>query len=505
MKSYIPSVTLSVLLLSPSFVNANDVPDSHELRTFSMRLQSSGIAPPQEELGVYVVNSGPGLDTGCTFASGGPLLISLPVPLVVNPNVLLTDGRIDPNKLGTMQQKGVISPSARISMPVFDIDSNASVPNIAPEIDVVSFNGKSLGVLQGANGRWTDTNLQVDIGDIKFGQDNVIRVDIDTGNTEDNWCMSVDWVSIEFDIAIPVVLAHGIAAQSDTWDDDTAPGVLSTLDDYGIRYARFSAEKNGTTATNANILNNKIQDFLDEFKSEKVHVIAHSKGGLDTQNLKALSPSFEIKSLSTFSTPHLGSVAADLSVIKMDHYANIYSNVSTDPNNYAGKYMQLPNIPFAGPKMPGIRDLTTDTASNALQMRTRGNIRNTFSIGANAELNQDGVIEKDPDIVGLFPWGSRWAGVTAWHALRNFSSAAYLDTKTQSVTIPGAYGPQAHSITTVSYQSIQTTPQENDVVVTLASANPSYANSLGNVLANHSTMKTGQNVERFLQQIISMR
>lgn len=189
----------------------------------------------------------------------------------------------------------------------------------------------------------------------------------------------------------------------------------------------------------------------------------------------------------------------------MDHYANIYSNVSTDPNNYAGKYMQLPNIPFAGPKMPGIRDLTTDTASNALQMRTRGNIRNTFSIGANAELNQDGVIEKDPDIVGLFPWGSRWAGVTAWHALRNFSSAAYLDTKTQSVTIPGAYGPQAHSITTVSYQSIQTTPQENDVVVTLASANPSYANSLGNVLANHSTMKTGQNVERFLQQIISMR
>lgn len=61
MKLYIPSATLSVLLLSPSFANAEDIPDSHELRNFSIRSQSSGIAPPQEELGVYVVNSGPGL------------------------------------------------------------------------------------------------------------------------------------------------------------------------------------------------------------------------------------------------------------------------------------------------------------------------------------------------------------------------------------------------------------------------------------------------------------
>ncbi|WP_232460203.1 MULTISPECIES: hypothetical protein [Vibrio] len=71
--------------------------------------------------------------------------------------------------------------------------------------------------------------------------------------------------------------------------------------------------------------------------------------------------------------------------------------------------------------------------------------------------------------------------------------------------MPGVYGSHAHPITSVSYQAIQTTPQDNDVVVTLTSANPSYAKALGNVLANHSTMKTGQNVEHFLQQIISMR
>ncbi|WP_339373985.1 hypothetical protein [Vibrio tarriae] len=62
-----------------------------------------------------------------------------------------------------MQQKGVISPNARISMPVFDIDSKASIPNIAPEIDVISFNGQSIGTLQDADNRWTNTNLQIDI------------------------------------------------------------------------------------------------------------------------------------------------------------------------------------------------------------------------------------------------------------------------------------------------------------------------------------------------------
>ncbi|OEE67051.1 hypothetical protein A1OO_14915 [Enterovibrio norvegicus FF-33] len=503
MTQHIPIAMLGFFLLSPNYALAQDLPDSQIISAFSTRSSSSGIAPPKETLGTYVLNSGGGLDTGCTYKSGGPLIIKLPVPNVVNEAVLQSDGTIDPGKLANMQSQSVIGAKARISMPVFDIDSSANVPGINPEVDVVSFNGKTMGTLQGADGRWTDTNLQVDVGEIKFGQDNEIRVDIDTANSGDNWCMSVDWVSIEFDVALPVVLAHGIAAQADSWDESSAPGVLSTLDDLGIRYERFSAQKNGTTATNAGILNRKIQTFLDELKADKVHIIAHSKGGLDTQNLKALSPNFEIKSLSTFSTPHLGSVAADLSFIKMEHYADRYTNTTADPNNFAREYMKLPDIPFVGPKMPGIEDLTTDTASNAISAGTRGNITQTFSMGANADLDQDGVIQKDPDIVGLFPWGSRWAGVAAWEALRNFSSAAYLDT--QQFVSPHYSNGYNVIITTVRYTANVTTAQENDVVVTLASANPSFATSLGNVLANHSTMKTGPNVLRFVQNIISMR
>ena len=44
----------------------------------------SGFAPPEENFGEYVVTSGPGFDTGCSFRSDGPLIIHLAVPSPVN-------------------------------------------------------------------------------------------------------------------------------------------------------------------------------------------------------------------------------------------------------------------------------------------------------------------------------------------------------------------------------------------------------------------------------------
>ncbi|KAF7774523.1 hypothetical protein PCIT_a0982 [Pseudoalteromonas citrea] len=459
----------------------------------------SGISPPEEKLGTYVVDSGPGLDTGCTFKSGGPLVIELPVPKVVNDSVLV-NGKIDPSKVNELINEKIISAKVQISMPVFDVDSDASVPGRNPEIDRVSFNGKVVGILQGTNGRWTETRLEVPIEEVDFLKPNLITVDIDVANPQDSWCMSVDWVALEFDVATPIVLAHGINSQSDSWDDDDAPGVITRLDELGVRYERYSVGKNGSTAGNAKQLATHINGLLDELKADKVHIIAHSKGGLDTQNMQAQGVDFEIESLSTFSTPHLGSVAADFSIIAMEHAATSYHPSGADPHGYANAYLTLPT--FVGPQLPGIRDLTTDVAANAVATGMRGNIDNTFSIGANADLDQDGVIQKDPDIVGLFPYFSRWAGVRAWQVLRNYSHAAYVSTET--IVVPGSMG-AGQVVTLVTYTATATAAQENDVVVTLASANPSYAQSLGNVRANHSTMKTRENLERFLNKIKTIR
>ncbi|KKE81324.1 hypothetical protein [Pseudoalteromonas luteoviolacea] len=48
-------------------------------------------------------------------------------------------------------------------------------------------------------------------------------------------------------------------------------------------------------------------------------------------------------------------------------------------------------------------------------------------------------------------------------------------------------------------------PQNNDIVVTLNSANPSYGQALGNVMANHSTLKNAQNITRIVNNTVHLK
>ena len=206
---------------------------------------SSPFPPPEEKLGVYVINSGPGLDTGCTFRGDGPLVIQLFVPAIVNPNQLNPDGTLknDSNVVnnGVLGTQGMQKTKAILRFPVYDIDSGANMsPPYRPEKDNISFNGQFLKVLSGINNQWTDDSIVIPIEEVKFGANNEIRVDIDTENSAELWCMAVDWVSIEFDVAAPYVLAHGIAAEKDTWNEENSPGVLQTLDDSGVLYTMFT-------------------------------------------------------------------------------------------------------------------------------------------------------------------------------------------------------------------------------------------------------------------------
>ncbi|MGD9164818.1 MAG: hypothetical protein PVF13_08675, partial [Chromatiales bacterium] len=376
---------------------------------------TSPFPPPNEELGIYVINSGAGLDTGCTYRGGGPLLINLEVPATMNPNELNPDGTLkDVNKLVTNK---VIGSTAKISLPIYDIDDKANTSGFMPEIDRVSFNGDYVKTLSGFNNTWVNDSFTVDISKVKFNTTNEIRVDIDTANagSGEYWCMAVDWVSIEFDSSIPFVLAHGIAADASSWDATSSPGVLSTMDDNGVLYTRFTTGMYGSVGSNAIDLKNQILGFLDTVKSDQVHIIAHSKGGLDSQALAKLSPpEFELLSLSTLSTPHRGSVAADLQLIQRN-LATIYVNQGQDPNGYAQQYVSRTVAGIAsgfgaGPQPPGLNDLTTQAATAAINARIRGNVQNTFTIGADAGPNcsrQPTDAEIDP-MVNSAPFGTKW-------------------------------------------------------------------------------------------------
>ncbi|WP_338761395.1 alpha/beta hydrolase [Massilia sp. METH4] len=458
---------------------------------------TSPFEPPEEKLGVYVVNAGSGLDTGCTFRSEGPLRIRIPLPKVVNDAQLNGDGTLkDPGKLVS---NGVLSAQATIRFPVYDIDDKNTTAGVAPEMDRVTFNGKFKKTLEGFNNTWTDDSIIVPIEELKFGQDNELLIDIDTANTDDSWCMAVDWVAVEFEATPPYVLQHGISANQSTWDEDAATGVLRALEERGVLFTRFSlgqgAGGNGAVATNAQELNTLIADYLRPLKADKVHVIAHSKGGLDTQGLQALGPEFEIVSLSTLSTPHLGSVAADMSIIAKTEADDKIAN-GQDPNGFASAYINTWTF-GQGPQLPGLRDLTTYAATTALTTGLRGNISGTYTFGANADLNGDNDLTTD-ESTPLFPFIAHYGAERAWRVLRDFHSAPMT-----LATVPGRFWGTRTVLTYTLNQA--PTPQANDIVVTESSANPGYGTPLGNSPANHSTVKNGNNVNTILDTTIPLK
>jgi pimeloyl-ACP methyl ester carboxylesterase len=458
---------------------------------------SSPFPPPPEKLGTYVASEGAGLDTGCSWRSDGPLRINIPVPVVVNPQELNADGTLrDPQKLIANR---VLSAQATIRFPVFDIDDKENTNGeYAPEVDQLSFNGRAKKTLEGFSDTWTDDTIVVPIEEIKFGKDNELRVDIDTANVDrELWCMAVDWVAIGFEVTPPYVLQHGISANQSTWDEASANGVIAALDERGVLHTRFSmgAGGNGSVAANAGELNGRISTFLAPLKGDKVHLIGHSKGGLDSQALQALGPEYEIVSLSTLSTPHLGSVAADLSLIQKQS-ANDKVNNGADPNGFASAYIDTWTF-GQGPQLPGLADLTTYAATAALSTGLRNNIERTFTVGADADLNHDNALTSN-ESTPLFPSVAHYAAERAWLVLRDFSAAPMTLT-----TIPGQlWGTR----TVLTYTTnVAPAPQANDIVVTLTSANPGYGTPLDNSMANHSTVKTGANVNAILDATIPIK
>ena len=72
-------------------------------------------------------------------------------------------------------------------------------------------------------------------------------------------------------------------------------------------------DSNGALEGNAQVVAKRIDEILAETGSEKVNIIAHSKGGLESRYLiSTLGYGDKVASLTTISTPHHGSKTVDL-------------------------------------------------------------------------------------------------------------------------------------------------------------------------------------------------
>ncbi|MDH6308480.1 triacylglycerol lipase [Dysgonomonas sp. PFB1-18] len=107
----------------------------------------------------------------------------------------------------------------------------------------------------------------------------------------------------------PVVLVHGIAAKDNKLFWGRIPEKLRGA---GIDVYLGNTDSWGGVERNALFLRNRIDGILEECDADKVNLIAHSKGGIDSRFLiSTLGYAPKIASLTTISTPHLGSEIVD--------------------------------------------------------------------------------------------------------------------------------------------------------------------------------------------------
>ena len=501
------AVFIAALLFLPALLLAQDSRDRGRLPVAPnthTHAGSSPFSPPDEEDTLFVLDSGSGLDTGCTFRGGGPLRIRLMVKRYVGE--VSGDGTLsDP---AGMVSRGLISPKAHLRFPAFDIDVNGA-PGFPPEVDRIFFNGHDLGTLTGDNNIWKLNSFDIPIEWVKFPPRgspgsppapavNDIQINIDEASVPDqNWCMSVDWMQIDFSAIAPILLVHGTNAQSDTWDPNFT-GFFNSPTAGGVPWSNdINLAANGTILGNGGLLANRARELAQSFGAKKCHIIAHSKGGLDSRaylNNNYDPDRVKVLSVYTLSSPHRGTIVSDIIVAK---------RAATNPESPNADIQYLISNDYSilsTPQEPAISDQTTG-AMAAFNMRfpsVPGGVR-FYNYGADADLNNDGRISRAEasELIPGIPFVAEAAGTALYRVIGNVAAITLV-----RGTRPGRlWG--TNEFTSINVAAANPGFHENDLVTSVPSSRSPSGTFLAQLNANHSSMKSQALAQTILQRIIS--
>lgn len=299
---------LALVLSATSPGWAENVPDSDQSQAaISPQVQSSPIAAPEANDLRYVVDDAPGLDTGCTFRSGGPLVFDIPVTRHMG-------------DLASLQSSGAIDMVARLAMPAFDVDVEGA-PGAPPERDRVLFNGEVVEgeFLTGGNGIWKLNAFRIPVDAIDFPDDPgetgsvepamnrvEIHIDVASPSGEENWCTAIDWAMLEVEQAArPHLLIHGIFSEGETWTGPWTQG----LEAMGIPFATIDMGRLDSIGSNADKIADKVDELRERWGVDAVNLTAHSKGGIDSRHF--VEGNEDAVRLIQIGTPNAGAVLAD--------------------------------------------------------------------------------------------------------------------------------------------------------------------------------------------------
>jgi len=304
--------TVDVAAVSQANTTAQSNNLAMTMTAAAQHVGTSPFDPPEASDSVFVVDQAPGLDTGCTFRSGGPLVFSVQVDRFFG-------------DISKLRQNGLINEYIELKMPAYDVDFDTDVTGlgIQQERDIVYFNGHQVieTYLTGSDNEWKMNTFQIPIEWVNFpsdpgpgGQlvpaDNTIQIDIDTANTEEDWCTSIDWATMTIDAPSPVFFVHGILSNGSGWNSQWVSGVeglgipAATIDLGGPLGIVLDSIQN-----NSQKIAGKISELQERWGVDQLNIVAHSKGGIDSRDY--IENSDAIGRLIQIGTPNEGSPLAN--------------------------------------------------------------------------------------------------------------------------------------------------------------------------------------------------
>ncbi|MCL2209637.1 MAG: hypothetical protein FWC19_06115 [Treponema sp.] len=121
------------------------------------------------------------------------------------------------------------------------------------------------------------------------------------------------FIDDEINLKYPVILAHGILGSDKNKYSHYWGRIPDVLINNGITVFYGNTDALGSIESNAEMLKETVDMVLMITNSEKVNIIAHSKGGLDSRYfIWKYDYGDKVASLTTVSTPHYGAALADM-------------------------------------------------------------------------------------------------------------------------------------------------------------------------------------------------
>ena len=338
--------------------------------------------PPALTADDHSFRSGP-TPAGC-LGNGQKIALGFPVTRAVGP--------VGPTGIltapGVAVAGGALSATATLELMVWDAGTTGQ--------HRVTVNNASVGTFPALGPGWQMRTVSVPIGSVLFPsrgaggmppapRTNAVEIEPDSGNVGS--CIAVAWARLWFLAVSPVVMVHGNGSDGAFFSRRGFVGALNAAGIPNDSTINLTSPPSGsaTIAANAGVLATAVPPIVTSFGVNSVHVVAHSKGGLDARLWLATSAAtnpFSVISLTTLSTPHRGSALADLAVA-----------VSATGLLYGLTFADLTAMGILSAGYPDLTTIATAVFNPGLPAGA-----DYRTIGADADINGDGLILSAPTV-----------------------------------------------------------------------------------------------------------